>query len=93
MQLILQITQKKKTRCEGCHIFTPLQNLMSSQSKHCNSKHNALHIANMPGSKCFAINGVGVTVCAWHLMFRMQGIVDLLLGEQYMLCTVYCIFL
>ena len=40
-----------------------------------------LHAANMPAMKCFAFNGIGATVCACHLLYRAQGVVDLPRGE------------
>lgn len=54
-----------------------------SQMKHCASEHNALRNANMPTSKRWAVNGVGAVVCARHLLYFAQGIVDLPRGERF----------
>ena len=36
----------------------------------------------MPAMKCFAVDGVGATVCARHLLYCAQGVVDLPRGER-----------
>ena len=37
----------------------------------------------MPAMKGFIVNGVGATICARHLLYRAQGVVDLPRGERY----------
>lgn len=32
--------------------------------------------------KGFAVNGVGAAICAHHLLYRAQGVVDLPCGER-----------
>jgi hypothetical protein len=60
------------------------------QLKHCSSEHNALRAANMPAMKCFIVNGVGAAICARHLLYRAQGVVDLPRGERYVLIFSLC---
>jgi hypothetical protein len=33
--------------------------------------------ANMPAMKGFIVNGIGAVICACHLLYRAQGVVDL----------------
>lgn len=35
--------------------------------------------------KCFIVNGVGAAICARHLLYRAQGVVDLPRGERYVI--------
>jgi hypothetical protein len=37
----------------------------------------------MPAMKGFVVNGIGATICACHLLYRAQGVVDLPRREQY----------
>ncbi|KZV59287.1 hypothetical protein PENSPDRAFT_595729 [Peniophora sp. CONT] len=62
-----------------------------SETKHCESEHTALRSANMPSSKRWAVNGVGAVVCARHLLYFAQGIVDLPRGERF-ICMDYGVF-
>jgi hypothetical protein len=56
--------------------------IFAFQLKHCSSEHNALRAANMPAMKAFVVNGVGAAICARHLLYRAQGVVDLPRGER-----------
>ncbi|KAA1479478.1 hypothetical protein DENSPDRAFT_855406 [Dentipellis sp. KUC8613] len=53
------------------------------EMKNCDSTFAAIDHANMPGQKCFAINGVGAVVCARHGFFQPNGVGDLPRGERY----------
>jgi hypothetical protein len=37
----------------------------------------------MPALKGYRANGVGAVICARHLLYRAQGVVDLPRGERY----------
>ncbi|VDB96085.1 unnamed protein product [Peniophora sp. CBMAI 1063] len=62
-----------------------------TEMKQCESEHNALRNANMATSKRWAVNGVGVAMCARHLLYRAQGVVDLPRGERFA-CIDYGVF-
>ncbi|KZV60023.1 hypothetical protein PENSPDRAFT_552578, partial [Peniophora sp. CONT] len=62
-----------------------------TEMKQCESEHNALRNANMPTSRRWAVNGVGVAICARHLLYRAQGVVDLPRGERFA-CMDYGVF-
>jgi hypothetical protein len=40
--------------------------------------------------KGYIVNGVGAAICARHLLYRVQGVVDLSHGERYVfICSLF----
>ncbi|KZV60704.1 hypothetical protein PENSPDRAFT_694042 [Peniophora sp. CONT] len=67
------------------------ENTDLEEMKQCTSEYNALRSANITSSKRWAVNGVGAAICARHLLYRAQGVVDLPRGERYA-CMDYAVF-
>ncbi|KAI0054817.1 hypothetical protein BV25DRAFT_1816493, partial [Artomyces pyxidatus] len=51
--------------------------------KYCDSNHNAIKDANVPGQKRFIVNGVSAVVCSRHYFYLRHCIGDLQFSERY----------